>query len=206
MHTHLFTARYMPLAGVIADLMGKDESDLADKVAALLNALTDTTYEDKSLFFEDVHFLSEEARNEHRIDRIWKITRHEMLNASGSSTALKRGEGVFKDIIFGSDTFSLLRDNEISGIVADLATIDYAAENVDVELEPPVLDKNELRTFGLDLQFGNVLEGAERSVKKALRAVTSLMDPEAWGERENYLEFFLIMLNSEEAMVKKLND
>jgi len=34
--------------------------------------------------------------------------------------------------------------------------------------------------------------------------VTTLMEPKAWGEAENYLEFFLTMLKSEEKMLEKL--
>lgn len=206
MHTHLFNARYMPLASVIADLMKKEESDLANKVAALLLAITESSYKESNLLFEDVHFLSEEARNEHRIDQIWKITKHELLAASGSSNAVKRGGGFLNDIAFGADTFNLLRKSDISVVVENLDTIDYAAENIVEDAEPPVLTQNELRQFSLNLPFGNVLGKAEDSVKKALRAVVSLMDPEAWGERENFLEFFLTMLKSEEDMVAKLID
>lgn len=210
LHTHLFNARYMPLASVIADAMGKDESDLANKVADLLVAITGSSYKEKNTLFADVHFLSDEARDEHRIDQIWQITKHELLAASGSSTAVLKGDTILKDLMFSDNTFNLLRKTNLSTIVESLGNIDYAAEGVAEgvieEVDEPVAEGNELRRFDLNLSFGNILKTAENSVKKSLRAVVSLMDPEAWGERENYLEFFQTMLNSEEDMLEKLID
>lgn len=54
------------------------------------------------------------------------------------------------------------------------------------------------------MQMNGVISWAMKVVKKALRVVTKLMNPNAWQMGENYLEFFLTMLKSEEKMVSKL--
>ncbi|WP_408602135.1 amidohydrolase family protein [Pseudomonas sp. PLMAX] len=214
MHTHLFNARYMPLASVIADAMRKPDSALANGVANLLVSLTGSSYKEQKGFFAATHFLSEEAKNEYRIDQIWKITQHELLSRSGSRDAVNNGPAVLRDIPFSSQSFNRIPKSDISVIVDSLATIDYAAEGFD-EPEPAALDQpapaviDDLfgtTLFKLEWPLGNVLDHAEKAVKKSLRAVTALMDPMAWGKPENYLEFFLTMLNSEEDMLTKVMD
>lgn len=187
LHTHLFNARYLPLASIIADAMKKDESVLANRVAALLEKITESSYKEPNLLFEELHFLDERARNEYRIEQIWKITQHELLSATGSQNAVTKGSRALRDIPFSASTFNRLHKCHLSTIVDDLSTIDYAAEGYVEEL--PVLDEqsDNMRVFRLEWPFGNVLDGAEQAVKKALRAVIALMDPKAWGEPENYL-------------------
>lgn len=231
LHTHLFNARYIPLASVIGDAMNKPDNALANGVAALLEELTGSSYKDQNRLFADVHFLSQSAKDEDRIDQIWKITQHELISASGSMNAVTKGINTLGALSFSSPEFDLLRTNKISAIVQNLSDIDYAAEGfeeegapapvlpVDLPLDVPLgvpvdltldlalnVPQDEFREFGIHLPFSGFLKRSEQAVKKALRAVTAAMDPEAWGERENYVEFFFSMLNSEEEMLKKLID
>ncbi|MHC8376440.1 amidohydrolase family protein [Pseudomonas sp. MDT1-16] len=212
MHTHLFNACYMPLASVIADAMRNEDSALAKHVASLLVALTGSSYKEHRGGFSDTHFLSEEAKNEYLIDQIWKITQHELLARSASKNAVTNGPQVLREIPFSSQNLNRISTSDISKIVDKLAKINYEAEGFDEELPkplaPPEVIDGLLGTtlFKHDLPFGSVLDGAEEAVKKSLRAVTKLMDPMAWGKPENYLEFFLTMLKSEEEMLAKVFD
>jgi hypothetical protein len=210
LHTHLFNARYIPLESVIADVMRKPDSALAKHVASLLVSLTGSSYKEHREFFADTHFLSEDAKNEHLIDQIWKITQHELLSRSGSKNAVTKGPQALRDLSFSSQNLVRISTSDVSKIVDELAKIDYVAEGFDAEppdpAQPPLVIDDLLgqTLFKLDLPFGNVLDGAEHAVKKSLRAVANLMDPMAWGKPENYLEFFLTMLKSEEEMVAKV--
>jgi predicted TIM-barrel fold metal-dependent hydrolase len=206
MHTHLFNACYIPLASVIADAMKKDDSALANGVAALLVRLTGSSYKERREFFADVDFLSDEAKNEYRIDQIRKITQHEILSASRSRNAVTKGAQALRDIPFSSQNLKMIYKSDISDIVDNLASIDYAAEGY--EASPLAALDSQLGStlFKLDWPFGNIFDTAVQAVKKSLRAVTALMDSTAWGKSENYLEFFLTMLNSEEEMLAKVID
>lgn len=222
MHTHLFNARYMPLESVIADAMRKPGSALATHVANLLVALTGSSYKEKREFFSETHFLNEEARNEYLIDQIWKITQHELIIRSASKNAVSKGPQVLRDIPFSSQNLKRISTSDVSKIVDELARLNYAAEGFDEDppaaaaaaaptptpaAPPAVIDDLFGPTlFRFNLSFGSVLDGAEKAVKKSLRAVTQLMDPMAWGKPENYLEFFLTMLKSEEEMLAKVID
>jgi len=221
LHTHLFNARYMPLASVIGDAMNKPDNALANGVAALLEEITGSSYKDQNRILEDVHFLSQSARDENSIDQIWRITQHELLSASGSMDAVTKGGSTLGALPFSSPVFDRLRTNKISAIVQNLSDIDYVAEGfekqeapalvvpLDVQVDLPLdlalnVPQDEIREFGIHLPFSGFLDRSEQAVKKALRKVIAEMDPEAWGERENYLEFFFSMLNSEEEMLTKL--
>lgn len=206
LHTHLFNARYMPLASIIADAMKNDDSALAKRVAEFLVAITGSSYKEQNQLFEDVHLLNEEAENEYRIDQIWKIAKHELLSASGSRIAVTKGAGLLRDIPFSAPNFNFLRNAELVTIIDNLAKVDYTAENYNEDLPALDIPADQMRPFGLNLPFGNVIDRAEQAVKKSLRAVVSLMDPQAWGKPENYLEFFLTMLQAEEKMFNKLID
>ncbi|WP_083300900.1 amidohydrolase family protein [Jeongeupia sp. USM3] len=206
MHTHLFNARYMPLASIITDAMNKKESALANRVAEFLEAITGSSYKENGLLFEDVHFLNEEAKSEYRIDQIWEIAKYELLSASGSRSAVTKGASALSDIQFSAPTFNLLRKSNISSVVDNLSDIDFVAENYVEETPASKVPIYEMQKFSRDGTFGNVLDREEQAVRKSLRAVIALMDSTAWGAPENYLEFFLTMLKSEEDMFAKLID
>jgi len=210
LHTHLFNARYMPLESVLNDVMGKVDSPLAKHVSDLLVSITGSSYKDTRGFLANTHFPSEEARNEELLDQIWKIAQHELLSRSASKNAVTKGVGVLRNLQFSSPVLNRIPTSDVAIIVDKLAKIDYVAEGyVEAPFEPPEEPQliNELlgpTLFKLDLPFGYAIDDAEKAVKTALRAVTSLMDPLAWERPENYMEFFLTMLKSEEDMVKKV--
>lgn len=209
-HTHLFNACYMPLESILNDVMGKRHSPLAKQIADLLVSLTGSSYKDTRGFLADTHFPSEEARNEALLDQIWKIAEHELLTRSASHAAVTKGVGVLRDLQFSSPVINRIPTSDVALIVDELSKIDYVAEGYVEPLqesaaEPPIInDPLGPTLFKLDMPFGHAMDGAEKAVKKALRAVNSLMDPLAWEKPENYMEFFLTMLKSEEDMVKKL--
>ncbi|MBK7462482.1 MAG: hypothetical protein IPJ50_06855 [Betaproteobacteria bacterium] len=203
LHTHLFNARYVPLASVIANAMGKDESHLANHVARLLEALTGSAYPEPETLAA-LQFQDEDALDEYRLEQVWNITRHELLAATGSLNGMDKGVSALQGESLAAPAFGLLRSSELMGIIEDLSKVDYAAEGWMGTLPPaytPVIPYESLDASSL---FGGFLDWAKGVVKKALRVVTTLMEPKAWGEAENYLEFFLTMLKSEESMLKKV--
>lgn len=189
LHTHLFNARYVPLASIIADAMKRDESRLANAVARLLEALTGSSYEPAEPLFDP---SDEDAINEYCLEELWKTTEFELLAASNSLDLLRAAA-------FAPDTtIDPIRDRELVGIIAELSEIDYLEEGwVDAGAPESLTGTTFVQ---MDAYFG----WARKVVRKALEAVAKLMDPNAWGHAENYLEFFLTMLKSEEAMVEKI--
>lgn len=203
LHTHLFNARYIPLASIIANAMGKDESVLANHVARLLESLTGSSYPELKVLVRP-QFQNDDEADEYRLEQIWDMTKHELLAATGSLNALYLGERALQGYSLEAPVFGNLRSSELMRIIEDLSKVDYAAEEWTGTLPLWYTDVAPYRNLNTPLFFGDFLEWAKGVVKKALRVVTTLMDRNAWGEAENYLEFFLTMLKSEEKMLKKL--
>jgi hypothetical protein len=203
LHTHLFNARYVPLASIIANAIGKDESNLANHVARLLEALTGSSYPQPEITAA-LQFQNEDEVDEYRLEHIWNITKHELLAATGSLEVIQQGASTLLDASLATPALGLLRSSELMSILVDLSKIDYAAEGWAGTLPPTYTTLVPYGSLDTPMLFGDFLDWARGVVKKALRVVTKLMDPNAWGEVENYLEFFLTMLNSEEKMLKKL--
>jgi predicted TIM-barrel fold metal-dependent hydrolase len=201
LHTHLFNARYVPLASVIANAMGRDESHLANHVARLLEALTGSSYPEPEPRAA-LQSLDEDALDEYRLEQIWNITRHELLAATGSLDGMDEGVSALQDKSLAAPAFGLLRSSELVGLIEELSKVDYAAEGWTGTLPPEYAPVVPYESLGAS--FGSFLDWARVVVKKALRVVARLMDPKAWGEAENYLEFFLTMLKSEEKMLEKV--
>ena len=174
-HTHLLNARYIPLASIIANAMGKDESRLANYVAQLLEELTGSSYE-------------EEKQNDY-LNELLAITEHELRLSIRSIDALKLDDQPSSEII---------------ATITELSKIDYAEEGWIKELPKDISSDVSTPDLKSLSDVDDVVKWAMRVLKKALWIVTELMDPRAWGKAENYLEFFLTMLRSEEKMVEKL--
>nr|CBA32530.1 hypothetical protein Csp_D32610 [Curvibacter putative symbiont of Hydra magnipapillata] len=203
LHTHLFNARYVPLASVIANAMGKDESHLANQVARLLEALTGSSYPEQISLVEQ-QFQDEDAHDEYRLEQFWSITEHELLAATGSLDGMSKGASALHGESLAAPVFGLLRSSNLMDIIESLSKIDYAAEGWAGALPSAYATVASYKSLEASLLFGDFLAWAKSVVKKALRVVTALMDPKAWGEVENYLEFFLTMLKSEETMLAKV--
>lgn len=203
LHTHLFNARYVPLANVIANAMGKEESKLADYVARLLYRLTGSSYKEPA-FLKEQRFLLQASPNAYYLDKLWAITQHELLQTTQSLQGVRHG----LDAIGARPKSGLPRllDSELMEIITALSQIDYAQEGWQGSLPAGVPMSVSRAGFEGAQSVADVFRWAESVVRKALHVVTQLMDPNAWGEAENYLEFFLTMLNSEERMVEAIFD
>lgn len=203
LHTHLFNARYVPLASIIANAMGKDESLLANHVARLLEALTGSSYPEQAPLVEQ-EFQDEDVLDEYRLEQFWSITEHELLAATGSLDGISNGASALHGESLAAPIFGLLRSSNLMDIIESLSEIDYAAEGWAGKLPSIYATVTSYESLEASLLFRDFLDWAKSVVKKALRVVTALMDPKAWGEAENYLEFFLTMLKSEETMLAKV--
>jgi hypothetical protein len=203
LHTHLFNARYVPLASVIANAMGKDESNLANHVARLLEALTGSSYSEPEPLAAR-QFQDKDVLDDLRLEQIWSITKHELMVANGSLEGMNKGVSALQGESLAAPAFGLLRSSELFGILEDLSMVDYSAEGWTDTLSLAYAPVVPFTSLDSSLLFGSFLDWAESVVKKALRVVTMLMAPKAWGEAENYLVFFLTMLKSEEKMLEKV--
>lgn len=206
LHTHLFNARYVPLASVIASKIGrsgKDESRLANHVARLLEALTGSSYPERKppAGFLDLDPI---AQDEFWLEEIWNITKHELLATVGSLTLMEAGDSIMLAESLDSPVFVRLRESTLKDIIEDLSTIDYDAEGLgDIPLSTfhEVAPFNNLNPTGIFKEF---LSWAEKAVKMALRAVNSLVGSDIYGKSDSSLRFFITMLHSEEQMVDKV--
>ena len=195
LHTHLFNARYVPLSSIIKDAMGVDESILADKVAGLLEALTGSSYhEPKSKLTDD----------DTRLEILWNITRHELLVATNLKSTSDIEVRLLDNKALSDPSLGFLRSSELIHIIEDLSNINYADEGWKGELPKAYEPVLPYRQLDKNIQVSGFFNWAMGVVKKALYVVTKMMDPDAWHKGENYLEFFLTMLKSEEKMVSKL--
>lgn len=202
LHTHLFNARYLPLASVIAHAMGRDESRLAQQVARLLEALTGSAYAAvpvEAVFSQSLPGTLQEECQEH----IWRIAEHELLLCTGSLAAIELGPAPLLDQTLDAPVFDRLRASQLMDILDNLDRMDYAAEGWSEQwpAEDALAEALPLEEGG---RFAGFLAWARRVVKKALWVVTRLMDPLAWGQATDYLAFFLTLLHSEEQLLHKL--
>lgn len=198
LHTHLFNARYIPLASVIANAMDRDHSPLSDRVAALLEELTGSSYAEPELSAPPADAA---AQQERLLETIWNITHHELLAATGSLDAIGGNPAGLHALAIGQGATGVLGVSRLVSVIAELSQVDYAAEGWPGDAPATLATHPQL---AMPMQLNDFLPWARDVVKKALKAVIALMDPEAWGHPENYLEFFLTMLKSEQGMVDKL--
>lgn len=195
LHIHLFNARYVPLGSIIAHAMNVESSPLADAVAALLERLAGSSYPEQALKSErKKHDIAPAATD--YIELIWRVTELELLATTRDAKLIRRGALGDLQLEFAAATKPMLQSDLVQ-IIDRLAGIDYSAEGFDdggdaIELRPNQVHIQELMSW------------ARKVVTKALAAVSKRMDSEAWGEREDYLEFFFTMLYSEEDMFSKV--
>lgn len=201
LHVHLFNARYLPLASIIADAMGKDESRLAKVVAKLLNALTGSAYETPIALAKAPAAMLRASGGEPYLDAIWEVTRHELLLATRSPSMMRSADVTPETDVDNALPIARMLDSELMGIIQELDDIDYAAEGWPDDGDDAAAASGEPLASRSAL---SILGRSERIVKKALRIVAALMDPDAWGEAHDYLEFFFTMLRNEDRMVDKL--
>ena len=128
LHVHLFNARYLPLASIIADAMGKDESRLAKVVAKLLNALTGSAYETPMALAKAPAAMLRASGGEPYLDAIWEVTRHELLLATRSPSMMRSADVTPETDVDNALPIARMLDSELMGIIQELDDIDYAAE------------------------------------------------------------------------------
>ena len=202
LHTHLFNARYLPLASIIAHAMGRDASPLAREVARLLQALTGSAYADvpvEAVFSQSTGDTLELECLEH----LWRMVEYELLLNTGSLESVEQGVMAQAEQSLEAPVFDRLRASQFMDILLSLEQIDYESEGWPGPRAlqaafAPALARAEVSTFPEFLRW------AERVVRKALWVVTRLMDPRAWGDVVNYPAFFLTLLHSEEQLLQKL--
>ena len=201
LHTHLFNARYLPLASIIAGAMNRPDSKLAQGVARLLENLTGSSYTPEpapgALLKGRAH--GEKSDSEY-LHELWLVAEAELLRASDSLKAMSGGAAYLDTLPADSLAMSRMANSELMDILVELDEIDYTAEGWRGELPADLQDPTSYKADARGLGW------ARLALKKALWVVTRLMDRDFWGHADNLLEFFLTMLNSEQRMVAKLFD
>jgi len=203
LHTHLFNARYLPLASIIAHAMGRDASPLAHQVARLLQALTGSAYAPvpvEAVFAQaDGDTLELEC-----LEHLWRMVEYELLLSTGSLEAVEQGAAPQLAQSLQAPVFDRLRASQFMDILLGLEQVDYAGEGWPGPRAHETGLAAELPRPEVASSFAEFVQWAERVVRKALWVVTRLMDPKAWGEVVNYPAFFLTLLHSEEQLLQKL--
>ncbi|WP_232850085.1 amidohydrolase family protein [Bowmanella yangjiangensis] len=203
LHTHLFNARYVPLASIIANAMNKDESRLANNVASLLLMLVGSSYhEPKTLTTPSPD--DEDAVDEFYLERIWSIAYYELCIATGSLDKITSELGELSESPLSPQEINLLQSSELAQIIKELSKANYDAEGWHDTALPENIEAEKYIDLKAGVSLKRFLGGARSALKKALWVVSKLMNKEAWGEKENYLRFFLTMLSSEEKLLERL--
>lgn len=225
LHTHMFNARYLPLASIIADAMGRDSSLFANAVARLLYSLTDSSYEPKA--FERLAVIATTAGAKARalhgdqdhgdhdhgavdeeayIDAIWSITEHELVATTQSFEGIRNGSLSMAVAAPGSEAAKRMASSELMGIIRELDAFVPADEGLDADDERADDIGAEGFAKAMAKGGGDAVGWAERVVKRALRRLQKWMDPEAWGRYTNYVEFFFTLLASERNILARLRE
>lgn len=201
LHTHLFNARYIPLASIIAGAMGRDQSRLATTVARLLENLAGSSYSPEAAHegIQGIKALSEKG-DRYYLDALWQVAEQELIRSTGSLKAMNAGAAFLETLPSDSIARERMGSSELMEILRELDQIDYAAEGWSGEFPADLQGERTQKSFTQGLGW------AEFALKKALWAVTRLMDRDFWDHAENLLEFFFTMLNSEQRMIANVFD
>ncbi|WP_050479873.1 amidohydrolase family protein [Herbaspirillum rhizosphaerae] len=182
LHTHLFNARCLPLAGIIANAMEKDasESRLARGAAKLLERLTESEYRPRIYFkqFDDSVNAYIEALSDLSAKTLTTPFAQNLSQAKESSPA----------------TASAMVQIYSDELYADLRELE------DILIEEGGLDSSQHSFVGVD----DISEWAKKIVRATFRRLEELITLR--DEIENYAEFFFNMLHAEEHMAQTLID
>lgn len=203
LHTHLFNARYLPLASIIAHAMGRDASPLARQVARLLQALTGSAYAQvpvEAVFSQ----AADDTLELECLEHLWRMVEYELLLTTGSLEAVEQGVSPQLEQSLEAPVFDRLRASQFMDILLSLEQIDYVSEGWPGPRAAESGFAAQLPGAEVAGSFPDFVRWAERVVRKALWVVTRLMDPKAWGDAINYPAFFLTLLHSEEQLLQKL--
>ncbi len=200
LHTHLFNARYLPLEGIIADLMKKDRSALGNVVARLLYRLTDSAYEPDAMLRTQKRLIDHPDSDPYA-EAIWWIAEKELIATTKSLDLIEAGRSSMDALQRNSVEAHRIAQSELMQIIQQLDAVDYAAEGW--VGDDDAIDPEDAVRFD-EKSVGSMMSWAERVVKRALRRLAKLMDSEAWGTFHNYIEFFFTLLGSETEIVKRL--
>jgi hypothetical protein len=220
LHTHLFNARYVPLANVIADRMKRDEDERdrnersrATRVARLLEELTGSSYEKssyKEFSYKDLlppavaQPLDKDALDEALLKSIWAITRQIVLSMIGSPNLTDKGGSDIGSKLLTDPIFESLRSSELMKVITELSNVDLTAEGWSRTLPQNYVPLVPYESLAQPLQLRDFLKWFENTEKTTLWVLKELMDPNAWWKTNNYLEFFLTMLMPEQVIVEKI--
>lgn len=199
LHTHLFNARYLPLASIIAGAMGRTESKLANTVARLLENLAGSSYSPEPAppsFLKAGHHPQD--TDSYYLNQLWLVAEAELLRSTGSLKAISAGAAYLQQLPDDSIALTRMGNSELMDIIKELDEIDYVEEGWSDALPMALQSASHKK---LDIKG---LGWAQLALKKSLWVVTRLMDRDFWGHADNLLEFFFTMLNSEERMINKV--
>lgn len=179
LHAHLFNARCVPLASIIAHAMDKDSHPIATALAWLLQLMTESEYEEP---VPPPRPLSRKRAEGYFIGQLCEVAVFELRAASGALGGAAVGSRGL-DMIHRSRLLAALR--ELDRVIA---AADGARPSVPAR-------------FGT---FAELSTWARRTVRAGVQRTTAEMDPGAWGGEENYPEFFFNMLRAEAHMAVQL--
>jgi len=183
LHAHVFNARCIPLASIIANAMGDDCNALADALAWLLQAITESSYRAKAPKTP----LSARRATAYYVQQICNVVDFELRIASGADGGARNR----------AMTASELRRVERSALMDAIREVAVAQGAP----RPSVVNT----TAGFET-FGALSGWARATVRNGLEETIDRMPEAAWGEHENYAEFFYNMLLAEEHLAERLRD
>jgi hypothetical protein len=183
LHAHVFNARCIPLASIIANAMGDECNALAAALGWLLQAITESSYRAKAPKTP----LSASRATAYYVDQICNVVDFELRIASGADGGARSR----------AMTASELRRVEQSALMDAVRQLAVARGASQRSVDDATVG---FKTFG-------ALSGwARDTVRNGLDETIKRMPEAAWGEHENYAEFFYNMLLAEEHLAERLRD
>jgi hypothetical protein len=191
LHTHLFNARCVPLAGILANAMKKDadQSALARWVAKLIIGLTESGYTPPP----SPAFTAGTVANVDFVILLGDATVHELSMPIRVDRSPALSGSVTEARIASPQAISAIKHTEIYIV---LQQIEASLGDIG-ELEPPLHTSSATLT-----NFNQISDWARRIIKKAFAVIQKLVDKV--DEIGNYAEFCFNMMTSEAALADQL--
>lgn len=188
LHTHLFNARYLPLAAIFKDALHGRHALLAGLVAQLLEEITGSSFPYAPLDSPPAG-LSQSSDSDFALEQIWRIVRFELFLSTHSSSLLQSCFDSSEITELDPKSRDCLYSSKLHQIIVKLSML----PELSIPLPPD------------DCSSSDYSGWAKYIVTDSISLLVQAMDPSNLGDAyASYLDFFLLMLRSEEDLVKSL--
>lgn len=217
LHTHIFNAHYVPLAGIIASVMNKRSNRLANILASLINRIARSDYvtESKLLELSSVDSTSITPItifSDTEINHYNEVSIESCIRLISDTTIFELDNELASSIeplsLMNLDSQDL-EENTLLKILSDLENYDY--ENEGWRIEDELSFQTYIGSFELGAIFSNYknldknyYERVKSILAKAFYFLRWLANPKNWPSVHDFFIFLVSMLRKESDIINQL--